>query len=235
MLIVSKERYVPISVNMMTLQGEDGTYFYVHRSLYDQCVVLRDIYKKTMNTLYLSLIGKEEHPELCDVFEGSVPEPLDVLAPYLTLIKDIEGIGSVEDMCGAISIMSMQVNFRKMLKFPAELRSSVKFSLCIKDEYAIEWNRFFQETPTIEEVYTPNVTHDELKEDDSTGIVREGNTIYIDDDVDLDIGDYSAFMTEDDFDGGNEDGEEDEDDEEEEAEETMGKKSGFSLLRGLAK
>ena len=55
MLVRSKTRYVPTAVNMIVLQGEDGTYYYLHRALYDQCVVLRDQYINLLPSFYSSL------------------------------------------------------------------------------------------------------------------------------------------------------------------------------------
>ena len=84
----------------------------------------------------------------------SVPEPLDILAPFLGIITDCEKLDSIDDMCGAISSMSMSVDFRKMFKVPATVRASIKFSLSVREEYRVQWDRFFVETPTFEQVYS---------------------------------------------------------------------------------
>lgn len=224
MLIASKTRYVPVAVNMMTLQGEDGTYYYVHRSLYDRCIALRDTYHSIPKSLYISLGLKAEHPAVCDKFMESMPEPLDILGPYLALIADVDQLESIEDMCGALSVMSMQIDFRKMLKFPAELRSSIKFSLRIKEEYAVEWDRFFQETPTYESIYSSpkSVSLQEALADE-----EDSDTIYLDEITGDGFGDYSAFMPK-------EDQEEEEEEEEAEEEEAEATASGFDLLRRLS-
>lgn len=152
MLVTSKDRYVPTSVNMMVLQGEDEMYYYVHRSLYDQCVILRDQYFNLLPSFYKLLGWEGEHPEVCDLFLNKAPDPIDILGPFLLLITDCSELTTMEDMCGAISSMSMSVDFRKMFKVPAQVRQSIKFSLSVREEYRIQWDRFFQETPTFEQV-----------------------------------------------------------------------------------
>ena len=98
MLIRSDTRYVPTAVNMIVLQGEDGAYYYLHRSLYDQCVILRDQYIGLIPSFYKLLGFEGEHPKVCDTFMESVPEPLDILAPFLGIITDCEKLDNSDDM-----------------------------------------------------------------------------------------------------------------------------------------
>ena len=37
---------------------------------------------------------------------------------------------------------------------PATVRASIKFSLSVREEYRVQWDRFFVETPTFEQVYS---------------------------------------------------------------------------------
>ena len=89
MLIRSDTRYVPTAVNMIVLQGEDGAYYYLHRSLYDQCVILRDQYIGLIPSFYKLLGFEGEHPKVCDTFMESVPEPLDILPPSLASLRTV--------------------------------------------------------------------------------------------------------------------------------------------------
>lgn len=233
MLIRSNIRYVPTAVNMIVLQGEDGVYYYLHRSLYDQCVVLRDQYIKLLPSFYKLMGFENEHPAVCDVFMKAVPEPLDILAPFLSIINRCEELDNLDDMCGALSSMSMTVDFRKMFKVPAAVRSSIKFSLSVREEYRVQWDRFFMETPTLDQMSyshqaTTTSTHEEM------GDVTE------DDEEDLEVtyvgGDYSMddIMS---MLGDAEEGassviaEETQEEHEEEAKPKV--KSGFDMLRGL--
>lgn len=152
MLVTSETRYVPTAVNMVVLQGTDDRYYYIHRSLYDQCVILSDLHGGP-NTVLLRLLGVQEAPPICAAAAAYLPEPLSVLSTFLTLIPECEKLEDIEEVCGALSVMSMSVDFRKLLKVSSEIRHSVKFSLNVRQEYRTSWDRFFQETPTYEEVY----------------------------------------------------------------------------------
>jgi hypothetical protein len=95
---------------------------------------------------------EDKHPVICDTFMEIVPEPIDILGPFLSLVTGCEELDSIEDMCGALSSMSMSVDFRRMFKVPMEIRQAVKFSLRVREEYRIQWDRFFMETPEFEVV-----------------------------------------------------------------------------------
>lgn len=239
MIIASKTRYVPTAVNMVILQGEDGMYYYLHRSTYDQCVILRDQYIHLLPSFY-KLLGLEEgHPAVCDEFMEKAPEPLDILGPFLSLITGCEELDNMEDMCGALSSMSMTVSFRNMFKVPAAVRQSIKFSLTVREEYRIQWDRFFLETPTLEQVSFVPVPVSERPAASATSQV-----VLDDDDGELQevtfVGDGSYDM--DDLLGqldqasagsGSSGGDSRDEDEDEDEPEVPKGKSGFDMLRGL--
>lgn len=56
MIVVSEDRYVPINPEYMVLQDVDGFYYYVHRTFYEQAVVMEDRYGESIETLQ-KLIG----------------------------------------------------------------------------------------------------------------------------------------------------------------------------------
>ena len=133
MLIYSEERLVPTDVNMMVIRGKNNIgFFYIHRSLYDQAVVINDIYEEEPLMLIKALTGKEDTRPDVERFLTEVPQPLNIFGPYLLLIKD--EITELEDMIGAIHVMSGPLNLRKMLKVPLEMRNTPTFSLSIKEE-----------------------------------------------------------------------------------------------------
>lgn len=146
MLIYSKDRLVPTDVNMMVIRAKDNVgYFYIHRALYDQAVVIHDIYGEEPVNLIKALTGKEESRSDVDYFLENVPAPINIFGPYLLLIKDELEI--FEDMVGAIHVMSGPLHLRNMLKIPFEMRNAMpSFSLSIKEEYQLAWDRFFQNT-----------------------------------------------------------------------------------------
>lgn len=143
MLIYSKERLVPTDVNMMVIAGMNG-YFYVHRALYDQAVILDDIYCDDHALLIKAVTNQEETRDDVEEFFATVPRPINIFAPYLLLVK--EQITDIVDMIGAIHAMSGPINLRKMLKVPFEMRNTPSFSLSIRDEYQLAWDRFFMNT-----------------------------------------------------------------------------------------
>lgn len=151
MLIMSAERLVPLSTNTLVLEDSQGRYYYVHRSLYDQAVILSDTYADNMQMLY-SLLGAVNPPQVCKTFFEEAPAPINVLGAYLVFVEDADQLEDMEVMCGALSVMAMTMNFRRIPQVKAELRQSVKFSLRIREEYKMHWDRFFAEAPRLDQV-----------------------------------------------------------------------------------
>lgn len=161
MLIYSENRLVPTDVNMMVIAGMGG-YFYIHRALYDQAVILDDIYGEEHETLIKAVTNATETRPDVESFFAEVPKPINIFAPFLLLVK--EEFEDIVDMIGAIHAMSGPMNLRKMLKVPFEMRNTPSFSLSIKDEYQLAWDRFFLNTmpygtqlvaPVAQPEYTP--------------------------------------------------------------------------------
>lgn len=154
MLYCNEERFVPTNINVMTIESNDGMFYYVHRSLYDQAVIINDRYKGKENEL-MNLIGRyenDEPTECVSFFHLVVPEPINILGYFLSLIDGYESMSQdIEVLCGAIHQMSAQISFRSMIGIPMELRAQVRFSLSIENEYKLSWDRFFQEALPYEE------------------------------------------------------------------------------------
>lgn len=145
MLIFSDKRLVPTDVNMMVIRAKDNEgFFYIHRSLYDQAVIIDDIYGECPDRLRNELVGSQESRSDVQMFLEKAPSPINILGNFLLLIK--EPLDVFEDMVGAIHVMSGPVNLRKMLKVPFSMRNTPSFSLTIKEEYQLAWDRFFQNT-----------------------------------------------------------------------------------------
>lgn len=145
MLIYSEDRLVPTDVNMMVIRGKNNIgFYYIHRSLYDQAVIINDIYEETPEMLIKAITGKEESRGDVDTFMSEVPPPLNIFGPFLLLIT--EELTELQDMVGAIHVMSGPLNLRKMLKIDFAMRNTPTFSLSVKEEYQVAWDRFFQTT-----------------------------------------------------------------------------------------
>lgn len=153
MLIYSENRYISTETNMMIIRAKDNIgYYYVHRGLYDQAVILDDIYKERYALLCEVITGKEGTRSDVDLFIESLPSPINILGCFLLLVE--EPLEELNDMVGAIHVMSNSVNFRKLITLPAEVRVNVVFSLSIKEEYELPWDRFIKESiPWTEDFY----------------------------------------------------------------------------------
>lgn len=185
MLYCSKSRLVPTNINLMTLESKDEMYYYVHRSLYDQAVILSDRYKDKEKEL-MDMIGtykSDDVPECVSYFHLVVPEPLNILGYFLALVDQFDLLSAdIEVLCGTIHQMSSAINFRKLISMPKEIRAQVQFSLNIQEEYQLSWDRFFQESlqynpdmwlgaQQVQQIYVNNVADEEPDEgEDEDGI-----------------------------------------------------------------
>lgn len=156
MLIYSKDRYVPTDVNMIVLRGlNDEGFYYVHRTLYDQAVVLYDMYIDQIEVLIKAITNKTESRDDVDFFLQNVPAPINILGPFLLLVT--KPLDDLVDMVGAIHVMSGPLSFRKMLQIPYDMRNmNPSFSLSIREEYKLSWDRFFITTiPYTDDLLAP--------------------------------------------------------------------------------
>lgn len=147
MLIFSTERYLPGQVNMLVIKDSEDNYYYIHRSLYDMAVIIEDRYSAHPADLVEALTG-DANTTVSDVimnFVEEVPQPINILGYYLLLIQADISDFDIKDCCGALHVMSGVFSFREFLKVPKELRRNVRFSLSIREEYELGWDRFFQE------------------------------------------------------------------------------------------
>lgn len=141
MLVISEKRYFPSTVNTIVLSKND-LYYYVHRDVYDQSVVLSD--RHNLESLSTVIGIKEEGTEIVSWFYENAPSPINILAPYLYLVEG-EISKDMEECCGVLHSITAVINVRRFITQPAELRKSVTFSLSIKEEYELAWERFFME------------------------------------------------------------------------------------------
>lgn len=145
MLVYSEEHLLVTDVNVLTIAAKGGGYFYVHRILYDQAVILDDLYSDNPHDLIKAITGGYKSRGDIVTFMRDMPKPLNILGPYLILVT--EQIDELIDMVGAIHVMSGSLNFRAMLKIPFAMRHrNPKFSLGIRDEYKLSWDMFLQKT-----------------------------------------------------------------------------------------
>ncbi|GKU77578.1 hypothetical protein [Paenibacillus sp. L3-i20] len=140
MLVVSKERYLPVTVNTLVLSANE-TYFYIHRDVYDQAVILSDRYE-SLHELAELVGGTGRNDDTVQWFYEQAPKPIHILAPFLSLI-DGEIEQDLEICCGVLHVITSLIHARHFVQKPQEVRKSVSFSLTIKEEYEMAWDRFF--------------------------------------------------------------------------------------------
>lgn len=139
------DRLVPATVNAITLQIDDESYLYVDKTTYEQAVIIDNKYRDDYDGL-TKLIGvKNNLPEI-DFLNTTLPAPMNILAPFLTLLEDnVKLDGTVEQLIGCLHVISRNIDFTGFLKIPAEIRRGVSFNGHITSEYELQWKEFINE------------------------------------------------------------------------------------------
>lgn len=140
MITVSEERYVPVNPGYIVLQDREGLYYYVHRTFYEQAVVMQDRYGESIDTLK-KLIGGNSELSCIEVFVESAPVPLSIMGYFLALLSD--DVEEYVDIVGALDIIASAINLRNLIKQPEAIRQNVRFSMSVTNEYADGWQLFF--------------------------------------------------------------------------------------------
>lgn len=206
MLIYSTTKLLPANVNMIVLADKSGAYYYVHRSLFEQAVIIEDRYKENTEALEKALGVEADAPAPACVtrFLEEVPRPLNMLGYFLYLVNDTEELDpdNMTELCGAIHVMSSVLNFREFLRIPREARAGVSFSLSVREEYELSWDRFFQEAIPYSALssYTPSsvITQPVIQQSTTSESTESGVTLetaeteedflaLLDEDFDIDL------------------------------------------------
>lgn len=148
------ERLVPAVVNTMTLPIEDIGYLYVDKTTYEQAVIISNKYRDDYDGL-CSLIGITRNQDEIAFLHEHLPEPMNILAPFLTLVElEIpEGSDDLEVLTGCLHIISRNIDFHRFLKIPADVRRSIEFSKHILQEYQLQWKEFKNECVPYASIY----------------------------------------------------------------------------------
>ena len=145
MLIYSEDRYISTETNMMIIRAKDNIgYYYIHRSLYNQAVILDYLYSEDYLDLCEVITGNRNSRPDVDRFVSELPTPINMLGCFLLLVE--HELEDLLDMVGAIHVMSNSIDYSKLIRVPAEMRASVSFSLSIREEYELPWDRFLKES-----------------------------------------------------------------------------------------
>jgi hypothetical protein len=139
MIVFSKERFLPTTPNVIVLTDKEGNYYYVHRDVYDMAIVLSD--RHDLDSVK-AIVEGTYNSDAVEYYYLTAPKPVNILAPFLSLVTG-ELENDIELLTGVIHAISGATNLREFVRLKRELRKTVTFSLNVKEEYEMAWDRFF--------------------------------------------------------------------------------------------
>ncbi|QUI25109.1 hypothetical protein HZI73_23665 [Vallitalea pronyensis] len=152
MLVASRDRFLPTVINTLVLSKNDY-FYYIHRDVYDQAVILADKYTKES---LMSIIEPQHNLSAIHYFYEQAPYPIHILAVFLGIVDS----GLSEDMevlTGALHVITAATNIKSYVEVNKELRKTLQFSLYIQEEYEMAWERFFITSIPYDERHTAPV------------------------------------------------------------------------------
>ena len=153
MILYRKEPYPLQMKNIMLLDDiESGGVVYVSKSTYDQALLLHGRFDG--NTMRVAdainckktgvYITMQELYGLIDNMSKTMPEPINILAPFLMFCVQNEGIEwDSKDRVFAYGILhqySQLIDFNAMTLVPAEVRNIVTLPTMLLKQYETSWN-----------------------------------------------------------------------------------------------
>lgn len=195
MIVLSEDRYVPVSPGFITLQDEDGVYYYIHKTFYEQAVVIEDRYSQNVEALK-TLVGGNQEFDCIRKFVQYVPRPMSIMGYFLGMLK--EDVSDFRDIVGAMDVIASALNLRRLIQQPESIRQSVVFSLSVTEEYQDRWDLFFQECYPYEQLKTGRAytAVASATASTSTATSEESYDEYLNEDGSLNQDTYNAYMME---------------------------------------
>lgn len=152
MILYRKEPYQLQMKNIMLLDDvKSGGVVYVNKATYDQALMLHsrfdgnvqrvaDTIKSKKTEVYITIPNL---PKVIETMGKTMPEPLNILAPFLMLCANNAGIEwDVEDremVYGILHQYSQLIDFNAMTLVPAEVRANVQFPTSLLKQYKVSW------------------------------------------------------------------------------------------------
>lgn len=153
MILYRKEPYPLQMKNIMLLDDtKSGGVVYVNKATYDQALMLYSRFDGNVKRVTDTIKSKKTEvyitvPNLPNVIEAmgkTMPEPLNVLAPFLMLCANNEGLEwNVDDREMAYGILhqySQLIDFNAMTLVPAEVRANIQFPTSLLKQYKVSWD-----------------------------------------------------------------------------------------------
>ena len=181
-LIVCSDKYLlPVVGGVITLQVDDSLMIYVHRSLYDVAVVLKDRYE-TKDRL-IEAIGFVNNMDAINMFYKECPDPINILAPFLSYINPtLETEFTFEFCVGALHTLHRTLDMRGSLKVEPQLRRSVRITVRPEDDYLLQWGVLLREWFDYDEIST--LIHSEVSSPPPPPLPESDDMIIFEDDDD---------------------------------------------------
>lgn len=114
-------------------------YIYCDLATYQQVVTLNVRFEGDVNALTSLLLATVNHKEAIDYWASVVPNPFNMLAPYLGLITDkMELENDIEELAGLLHTVGKSIDFARFVAIPIAARVNVLFGkssfLMVKEE-----------------------------------------------------------------------------------------------------
>lgn len=114
-------------------------YIYCDLATYQQVVTLNVRFEGDVNALTSLLLATVNHKEAIDYWASVVPNPFNMLAPYLGLITDkMELENDIEELAGLLHTIGKSIDFAQFVAIPMAARVNVSFGkssfLMVKEE-----------------------------------------------------------------------------------------------------
>lgn len=114
-------------------------YIYCDLATYQQVVTLNVRFEGDVNALTSLLLATVNHKEAIDYWASIVPNPFNMLAPYLGLITDkMELENDIEELAGLLHTIGKSIDFAQFVAIPMAARVNVLFGkssfLMVKEE-----------------------------------------------------------------------------------------------------
>lgn len=152
MILYRKEPYPLQMKNIMLLDDvKSGGVVYVNKATYDQALMLHsrfdgnvqrvaDTIKSKKTEVYITIPNL---PKVIETMGKTMPEPLNILAPFLMLCANNAGIEwdveNREMVYGILHQYSQLIDFNAMTLVPAEVRANVQFPTSLLKQYKVSW------------------------------------------------------------------------------------------------
>lgn len=181
MILYRKEPYHLQMRNIILLDDEEsGGVLYVSKQTYDQALILSSRldgdYKRVIQILngkatqaYITVPGL---PAAIDKMAASMPEPINILAPFLMYCWNNKSINWTDSnlrvMCyGILHQYSQMIDFNAMTLVPTEVRANISFPSTLLLQYETSWNELCS---TLEDkvVFIPNMKAPEQQQTSQT-------------------------------------------------------------------